>query len=280
MGDVYYVDGQFVDADAACIPVSDLAVLRGYGIFDFLRTYNGQPFHLDAHIERLFQSADAIGLDMPWTRDEIKQLVWDTLARNDHPEYTIRIVVTGGDSPDFIMPNGAPRLAVLVTKARPPADHYYTQGAKIVTVRDSRYLPRAKSLNYIPAIRALKIAREAGAVEAIYVNPDSKALEGTTTNLFAFLGDTLVTPEESILPGITRGVVLELVRDVYPLAIRDLHLEELYRADEVFITASNKQIMPIVQVDDVSIGAGVPGPRTRQIMSMFGDYTGVALPVA
>lgn len=278
MGDIYYVDGRFVPAEEACIPVSDLAVLRGYGIFDFLRTYNGQPFHLDAHIDRLFQSANEIGLAMPWTHEQIKAIVYETLACNDHPEYNVRIVVTGGDSPDFLMPQGESRLAVMVTKAVPPADHYYTHGAKIITVRDTRYLPRAKSLNYIPGIRALKYGRERGAVEAVYVNPDSRALEGTTTNLFAFLGDTLITPEESILPGITRQVVFELVEGVFPLDVRDLHLDELYGADEVFITASNKQIMPIVQVDDVVIGSGAPGERTRHIMALFGEYTGVALP--
>src|SRR5690606_33177406 len=121
------------------------------------------------------------------------------------------------------------------------------------TIRESRYLPLAKSINYISAIRALKEARAQDAVEAIYVNDNTHALEGTTTNLFAFIGDKVVTPDEEILPGITRGVVLDIVKDLFPLEIREIHLEELYNADEVFITASNKQVMPIVQVDDVTI---------------------------
>lgn len=280
MGDVFYIDGRYVDREDALIPITDLAVLRGYGVFDFLRTYNGQPFHLEAHVDRLFRSAEAIDLILPWTRAEVADIILETLARNDHAESNVRIVVTGGDAVDFLNPEDRPRLAVLVTPARPPADHYYTDGAKIITVRDMRYLPRSKSLNYIPAIRALKRARAVGAVEAIYVDPDSHALEGTTTNLFAFYEDTLVTPpEDGILPGITRGVVLELMAGIHQIEERPLNLDMLYSADEVFITASNKQIMPVVQVDDVVIGAGIPGEQTRRVMALFAEMTGAAIPL-
>jgi branched-chain amino acid aminotransferase len=274
MSDIFYIDGRFIERDEASIPVTDLAVLRGYGIFDFMRTYNGEPFHLADHVARLFRSAELIDLAMPWTQDEVIGIVRETLARSPHAESNIRIVVTGGDALDFITPDERPRLLVMVTAARPPAEHYYTDGAKLITVRDARYIPGAKSINYIPAIRALKKARAAGAVEAVYVNDTSHALEGTTTNVFAFFGETLVTPEAGILPGITRGVVLKLVDGVYPVQIRPLPLEDLYGADEVFISASNKQIMPIVQVDHVTIGGGAPGPHTRRVMDLFAEYTG------
>ena len=278
MSDIFYVDGAFVKAEDARIPVTDLAVLRGYGIFDFLRTYHGKPLHLEANIQRLFNSAAEIGLTMPWSPDEVLSIVMQTLERNDHAESQIRIVVTGGTSSNNITPGGVPRLLVLVTPVNSPSDHYYTDGAKIITVRESRYLPRAKSINYIPAIRALEVANANDAVEAIYVNPNSQALEGTTTNLFIFQKDELITPEESILPGITRTTILKLVRDTFTVKIRDIHLDELYEAEEIFITAANKQIMPIVQVDDQIIGTGKPGRLTRQVMSLFGEYTGVPLP--
>ncbi len=278
MAEIYYVDGKFVQSDAAMIPVTDLAVLRGYGVFDFMRTYNRQPFHLEQHIERLFSSADAIGLEMIWTRDEITDIVMQTVEYNPHlTELNVRIVVTGGESADFITPLERPRLAVLCTQAVPPAEHLYQDGAKIITVNETRYIPQSKSINYIPAIRALREARQQNAVEAIYVAPDSRALEGTTTNLFIFQGGTLITPQEDILPGITRGVVLQLAEGVYPIDIRDIHLEELYAADEAFLSASNKQVMPIVQVDDRMIADGKPGPRTRDLMLRFGELTGVAL---
>jgi len=278
MGDIFYIDGEFVDRAAASIPITDLGVLRGYGVFDFLRTYKGQPFHLEAHVDRLYKSAEVLGMDLPWPKDEVIQIIVETLMRSTHDECNVRIVVTGGESEDFITPLDKPRLAVLVTKANPPADHYYTDGAKIVTVNESRYLPLAKSLNYIPAIRAMKIARAAGGVEAIYVKNGTYALEGTTTNLFAFYGETLITPEANMLPGITRQVVIDLAKQHFTLEERPLTLDELYKADEVFITASNKQVMPVIHVDDVTIGDGVPGPHTRKIMQVFGEYTGVPLP--
>jgi branched-chain amino acid aminotransferase len=276
---IFYVDGQFIDSENATIPITDLAVLRGYGVFDFMRTYNGEPFHLDQHIARLFRSAEELGMAMPWTQQEVIDIVMQTVAKNTLDECNVRIVVTGGESLDFITPEEKPRLAVLVTPASPPAAHYYTDGAKIITVRESRYLPLAKSLNYIPAIRALKVARQVGAVEAIYVDDESHALEGTTTNLFAFFDGTLVTPDAGILPGITRQVVLDLVDGVYPVEIRPLTLDVLYQADEVFISASNKQVMPVVQVDDTVIGDGKPGAHTRRVMALFGEHTGVPLPM-
>lgn len=272
MSSIFYMDGEFVRAEQAQIPATDLAVLRGYGVFDFLRTYGGKPFHLDEHLERLRRSASLIDLELPWSHEEIRAIVSATLARNSYPESNVRIVVTGGASDDFITPKAQPRLLVLVTPAARSPEHYYTDGAKVITFETERYLPGAKTLNYIPAIRAMKRAREAGAIEAIYVSRAGHALEGTTTNLFAFYDNQLVTPGDSILWGITRGTVLELAKDYFPIDMRDLPLSELLRADEVFITSSNKQIMPIVQIDDTIIGGGKPGEHTQQLMQRFNQF--------
>lgn len=270
---IFYIDGEYIEDRTATLPVSDLAVVRGYGVFDFLRTYNGQPFHLEAHLQRLQRSAEIIDLELPWTLDEIKAIVLETLSRNDHAESNVRIVVTGGTSDDYITPNGTPRLMVMVTPARKLPESWYTDGAKIITEPTERYLPGSKSLNYIPAIRALKHARAADAIEAIYSDREGRVLEGTTTNLFAFFGDVLVTPNDGILPGITRSVVLEIAEGHYGIQLRDIQREELLRADEVFITASNKQIVPIVRVDDAVIADGRPGTHTRHLMELFAAYT-------
>lgn len=274
MHSIYYIDGDFVPADDARIPAADLAVMRGYAVFDYMRTYNGVPFHLEEHIARLFRSADYILLDMPWTQGELRDIVLETLARNNHPESNVRIIVTGGDTADWITPAGPPRLLVLVYPAMPPPDHYYTDGVKVITVYEARALPHAKTIHYIPAIRALKQAKAAGAVEAIYTDERGRALEGTTTNVFAFFNGTLVTPGDGILPGITRGAVIDLARTAFPLEIRDIQVDELRRAEEVFITASNKQVMPVIQVDDAVIGAGKPGEHTRHMMALFAALTG------
>jgi branched-chain amino acid aminotransferase len=284
MADIFYVDGAFVEAKDAALPVKDLAILRGYGVFDYLRTYRGEPFMLEAHVERLLKSAGEIGLEVPWDAEAIIDIVHQTLKRNfqagERPrESNIRMIITGGDSPDNLTPAGQPRLVVMVTEAVPPPDHQYIEGVKIITVHMARYLPQAKSLDYIPGIRALARARELDAVEAIYVDSASHALEGTTTNLFAFFGETLITPDSGILPGITRSVVLQLAQDLFKVQQSPIVVHDLYHADEIFITASNKQIIPVIQIDDAVVGLGRPGNRTRRIMELFGDYTGVPLPL-
>jgi branched-chain amino acid aminotransferase len=271
--DVYYVDGEFVAAEDARIPVNDLAVLRGFGVFDFLRTYSGKPFHLKEHVERLENSARRIGLTLPWTGAEIIGIVTETLRQNRHAESGIRIVVTGGASTDFLTPQGNPRLLVLVSPLPAAPDHWYTAGVKIITFHFDRLITDAKSINYLAATMALKEARRRQAVEAVYVDRENRVQEGTTSNLFLFRGGLLTTPGKGILSGITRRVTLEIAETLFPIDIRDLSIEELVAADEVFITGTSKGVVPVVKVDEHVIGNGSPGPNTRRLMEAFRRYT-------
>jgi branched-chain amino acid aminotransferase len=251
--DIYYIDGEFVPADEAVIPVNDLAVIRGYGVFDFLRTYGGKPFFLKEHIERLEQSARQIDLDFPWSHSKLAAVVMQTLNRNNYSEANIR-------------------LLVLVTPAQKLPEWWYENGVKIITTFAERFIPGAKSINYIPATIALKKARKQNAVEAVYIDRDGFVQEGTTSNLFAFIGDKLVTPGREILAGITRHVVLTLAEGMFDTEIRDIKKDELLKADEVFVTGTNKGLVPVVQVDDTIIGDGKPGARTRQVMETLAEY--------
>lgn len=277
---IYYIDGEYVDENDALLPVTDLAVLRGYGVFDFTRTYRGVPFKLAEHLARLRRSSDWIDLPLAMTDEEIGAIVTQTLKRNGYPEASVRIVVTGGESANGIIPADKPRLLVLVTPMRPLNPDSYRNGVKIITEQVERFLPEAKTLNYIPAIKALRRGAKTGAEEAVYINREGHVLEGTTSNLFAFIGDTLVTPEADILNGITRGVVIETARPYFTVEERPISYEELLKADEVFLSASNKQVLPVVGVDDAVIADGKPGPRTRRVMGLFGAYTGEPIPGA
>lgn len=270
---IFYVDGQFVPSDEATIPVNDLALLRGYGVFDFLKTYRGKPLFLREHIERLQKSAEQIGLDLPWSRRELTDIIMQTLRKNNLPESNIRMVVTGGDSPDFITPQGKPRLLVLVTPLAEQPKWWYTEGVKIITIDSERNIPAAKSIDYIPATIALKQARRHDAIEAVYVDRSGYVLEGTTSNLFIFTDKRLITPGRAILNGITRHVVLTLAEKTYETEIRDIKSNELYTADEVFITGSNKEIVPVVKVDETIVGNGKPGIHTKVLMDAFVAYT-------
>lgn len=270
---IFYIDGAFVRSDEAVIPAADLSVLRGFGAFDYFRTYGGRPFRLARNLERLRRSCDLIGLDCPWSDDELADIVEQTLSRQPTSgDHAIRMVVTGGVSSDNITPDGEPRLLVMVTPVKPLPESWYRDGAKVVTINMNRIIPRSKSTNYIPAIVAQRIAREQGGIEAIYRDDDDRVTEGTTSNLFIFKNDTLITAEDNLLPGITRGVILELAAGVFDVDIRPISLDELYNADEVFITAANKQVVPIVTVDDQQISAE-PGPNTRRIMALFAEET-------
>jgi branched-chain amino acid aminotransferase len=275
---IYYVDGSFVDSDQAVIPVDDLAVLRGFGVFDLVRTYNGKPFFLKEHIERMCHSAAEIGLHIPWSTGELLAVVTETLAKNSYRESNIRMVVTGGSSPDFMTPQNKPRLLVLVSPLPELPSNWYSEGVKIITRVTDRFKPGVKSINYIPATVALEEARQKGAIEALYLDRQDFVLEGTTSNIFIFKNNTLITPGRDILSGITRQVVLDVAAKQFEVQIRDISRQELLEADEVFITGTNKGIVPVIKVDESQIGTGTPGPLTRQLTDALAEQTTAADP--
>jgi len=272
--DTYYIDGQYVDEDKCVLSVKDIIVLRGFGVFDFLVTYNKRPFYLKEHVQRLETSAQKIGLKLKHSHDEICAIVEETIRRNNHPnESNIRIVYTGGISSDGVTPEGNGYLIVMVTPKHYLPDGWYSDGAKLVTAELERFIPGAKSTNYLTAVWALERAKAMDAIESIYVDQKNRLLEGATSNFFCFKENKLTTPKLDILPGITRGVLLDLVKDHFDLDIREIEKDELSSMEEVFISASNKEIVPIVQVDDTVIGDGRPGQRTQKVMQLFRDYT-------
>lgn len=270
---ISYVNGKYVTSDQAYLPLQDLGIVRGYGVFDFLRTYNGVPFKLREHVQRLQKSAELIGLSLPWSTEEIEAISQDTLGRNNLPEANIRIVVTGGSSADFITPIGQPSLAVIVTPVSSYPVEYYERGVKVGTVQMERFIPRAKTLNYISAIMALQQAKLTNGIEALYINQQGHVLEGTTTNFFVFRESQLITPKENILNGITRNVVLELAKNRFEIVEQPIFYSELSRYDEAFITSSTKEIMPVVQIDELDISKGKPGENTQLLMHLFHNYT-------
>lgn len=264
---IYYVDGNFVEGDKALIPVDDLAILRGLGVCDLMRTFSGVPYFLQEHITRLEISAEKIGLTLPWSNEAIEKIVLETLEQNSGMgDANIRIIITGGSSTDFMTPQGNPRLIVLVTQIPSLPPTWYTHGGKVITTLSERSIPGAKSISYIAATLALKKAREHNAMEALLMDRDGYIPEGTTSNLFAFINNTLVTADTGVLKGITRSVILSLAEGLFPIEFRTLHLDDLLTAGEVFISGTNKGIVPVVQIDDTLVGDGRPGKKTRVII--------------
>jgi branched-chain amino acid aminotransferase len=282
MGEIiYYVNGDFVPSTQAMLPLNDLGIVRGYGVFDLLRTYGKTPFRLRDHIHRLESSASQIGLGLPWSTEELEELVLQTYARNDIPDASIRIVATGGPSSNFMTPQGKPSLVVMVHPVTPYPASYYTEGSKAVSTLVERTMATVKSLNYIGAIMAMNDADKTGAVEAIYLDAHDRLTEGTRANLFVVRGERLLTPREGVLKGITRQVIMEIAADNFEVVEHPIHYHELSLIDEAFLTSTTKEILPVVQIDEHIIGTGKPGPQTQRLIALFNAYVqSVSNPVA
>jgi branched-chain amino acid aminotransferase len=269
---IYYVNGSFVPADQATLPVNDLSIVRGYGVFDYTRSYHGKPFKLHEHLLRLERSAQAIDLALPWSIQELTDIVQATFDRNGFLDAGIRIVVTGGPSADFMTPPNQPSLLVMITPIKNSMAPQQATGAKVTTVAMERVLPTVKSINYLGAVMAVEAAKRQGAVEALYRTEDGRLTEGTRANLFAFRGNQLITPKEEVLAGITRAVVMEIAEDDFEVVEGELFYTALAEYDELFITSSTKEILPVIQVDDQVIGDGKPGAKTRKLLDLFHTY--------
>lgn len=271
---IYYINGEYVDAVDARLPATDLAILRGYGVFDFLRTYRSLPFQLGAHLRRLRRSADLINLNCPWDIEELGDIALKTLRRNSFPESNLRIVVTGGESDNGFLPRGDSRLLMMATPWEAPPDWWYVEGAHAVTTELHRHQPEAKTINYIPGVSAQLEANKGNskAIEVIYI-ADGLVSEGTRSNTFIFKDGAWITPADGLLLGVTRAEVIKLLRADNLLQLRDISLDEYYNADEIILTSTTKEVVPVVKVDDVTIGGGAPGAMTKRLMRQWRKMT-------
>jgi branched-chain amino acid aminotransferase len=270
MSTLYYVGGNYVDKENAFIHVNDIGLLRGYAVFDYLKTYFGEPFRITDHLVRLQNSAKQIGLKLPQSIEEIKKICFEILRKNDFPESNIRIVVTGGIGAD----SKTKGKSVLIVTCEPrvvmdPA--YYTDGIKLKTVEDSRQISLSKTCNYIRAINYLDEYRKEGFSEVLYVL-ENEVLECTSSNIFMFKGNKLITPEAGILMGITRKVILELTGGLFDIEERHIKLNELLNADEVLISSTEREVMPVIMIDERLIKAGSVGENTKKLRKKFEEY--------
>jgi len=272
---IFYLNGRFVPEDKALISVYDLGLLRGYAVFDFLRTYNFKPFYLKEHLKRLLNSAKIIGLKHNYTIDNLEKIVIKTLSKNKHlKEAGIRIILTGGYSKDFITPS-KPNLIVMITPIKSLPKTLYRYGASLITKIYERIDPRAKTIIYTDAVRFLEEAKGKGAIEVLLISKDNEVLECTTSNFFIAKENAVITPTtDKILERITRKVVIDLCKkNNIKIIERKIYYEELKEATEAFITASNKEILPIVKIDKIKIGDGKVGQLTKFLIKKFQELT-------
>ncbi len=282
MGLLVYLDGKFVPEEEAKISIFDHGFLYGDGVFEGIRAYNGRVFRLREHMNRLYDSAKAIDLQIPITKEEFEKIILETLRINKLRDAYIRPIVTRGVGDLGLDPRKCKKPTIIVI-ARPWGKLYgdlYERGLKAVTVAVRRnpydaLPPNIKSLNYLNNILAKIEANAKGGDEAIFLDKLGFISEGSGDNIFIVKNGTILTPPTiNSLLGITREVVIEIIKKLgIPFAERNLSLYDLYTADEVFVTGTAAEIAPIVEVDGRKIGDGKPGKITKRLMEEFEKVT-------
>jgi branched-chain amino acid aminotransferase len=274
-----WLDGELVEESAAKISVFDHGLLYGDGVFEGIRFYKRRIFRLEEHIRRLFDSARAIVLEIPWTPEEVCRHVVETVAANGLDDGYIRLVVTRGTGTMGLSPYLCKRASMFIiasTISLYPAEHY-ENGLSVITSATRRpapaaLMPQVKSLNYLNNIMAKVEAIQAGALEAVMLNEQGYVAECTGDNVFILRDGVLHTPQVSdgALDGITRRVILELADQLgIPKVERSLTRYDLFVADEFFLTGTAAEVIPVVALDRRVIGDGKPGPLTGRFIEAF-----------
>ena len=278
-----YISGKFVPQEDAKISVFDHGLLYGDGVFEGLRSYRGKIFRLEEHIERLYESAKAIWLQIPMTQEEMCAAANESVELNKIEDGYIRLVVTRGAGTLGLDPNRCsnPQVIIIADAISLYPKELYEKGLEIVTVSVQRnhpaaLSPRIKSLNYLNNILAKIEGLQAGCIEALMLNHKGEVAECTGDNIFLVRHGVLQTPplEAGILEGVTRDAVIEIASEA-GIEVREMPLtkHDVYIADECFLTGTAAEIIPVVKVDNRTIGTGKPGPMMRDLEQRFKKLT-------
>ena len=274
-----YINGEFHDKENAKISVYDHGLLYGDGVFEGMRSYSGKVFRLEQHLDRLYESALAICLRIPISKEQMALDVNKTLQVNSLTNAYIRLVVTRGSGSLGLDPNRTsnPQVIIIADSISLYPEEHYQNGLKIITASTIRshpaaLSPRVKSLNYLNNIMAKIEGLQAGCVEALMLNHKGEVAECTGDNIFIVKNGTILTPpkDAGILEGITRNAILDLAKELGIVARETtLTRHDLFVADECFLTGSAAEVIPVVSIDSRPIGPGKVGAVTTKLMAAF-----------
>jgi branched-chain amino acid aminotransferase len=274
-----YIDGEYYSKGDAKISVYDHGLLYGDGVFEGIRCYNGNVFKLKEHIDRLYDSAKAIVLQVPVSKKEMTDIVLDCLRKNKLKDAYLRLIITRGVGDLGLDPRKCPKASIICIGQHfdPLYGNLYEVGMKIVTVGARRTSCdaldiKAKTLNYLNNIMGKIQANLAGCDEALMLNSIGHVAEGTGDNVFIIKHGKLMTPPTGagVLIGITRGAIIDIARDLkIPVEEKNLTLFDVYTSDEVFMTGTAAEVIPIIDVDSRVIADGKPGEITKKLMKEF-----------
>lgn len=267
---ICYLNGLVLPEKEASISISDLGFLRGYGVFDFLRTYGGKPFLLNEHINRLKKSAQLTNIDYPISHEKTAKIILQIVRNNNVTESTIRCMLTGGVSENGLWLTGKPTLLIVTKELKPVPTEIY-QGVKLITDDYCRHIPEAKTIDYSNLVRQQEKIKKEKAFSLLYIN-SGLVLEAAISNFFIIKNGIVITPKKNILKGTTRNLVIDLISSDYKIEERELGVEELKYAEEAFITGTTQGIVPVINIDDIAIGGGKVGINTINIMNIFSKF--------
>lgn len=276
-----WVDGELVPLERASVNVLDQGFRTGEGVFETMRAYGQHTFRLEHHLDRATTGAVRLGFEVP-PRPELATAVRATVEANAEaaPDLAVRMTVTPGPldphAPWPMSPLGQPTV-VVTAHALWPSPAMYEHGVRAITVPWRRELADVKSVSHLSATMARRQARALGADEALLCDGEDHVAEGASSNVFAVTGGRLLTPPlgPGLLAGVTRATVLELATELGVEADEaPLPLNVLYAADEVFLTASTRELVPVVRIDETAVADGRPGPLTRRLHAAYRDCVG------
>jgi len=277
----YNINGELTLKENATLHVSDLAIQRGYGIFDFFYVQKGQPTFLDDYLDRFEKSARLMEMQIPISRTALKNRIFELIEINGLPDSAIKLILTGGYAADGYVPPEQQNLLIMSFPQKVYGPKTYGEGIKLMTHQYIREMAEVKSLNYVTGIRLLKALRASKADELLY--HDGKHIsESARSNFFIITqDDTIITPNHDILWGITRKHILENARQHYRVEERPVLLTEIFTAKEAFLSSTTKGALPVVQIDDHVVGNGKPGKITEHLYQLYwqnvDEYVNAAL---
>jgi len=268
---IHFLNGKFVAEDELLISPRDLGFVRGYAVADFLITHDHRPFKLEEHVDRLYKSAELINLRLPWDKSQIITWIKQVLEKNDNDsEKTVKIILSGGVSKSIHQAE-IPTIVIMVSQYTPPPEGYYERGVKAIAVNYKRPYPESKHTNYVESIKQLADKNNNEIDEVIYFD-NSQVFEGAGCNLFAVINNKLVTTKSNIVEGITRNVLLEILRLSIPIEVRDFTYSELLIATEIFLTGSGKGVRGVVEINGRAVGDGRVGKITKEVTKQYNGF--------
>ncbi len=264
-----YLNGSIISAASAALSPLDIGLLRGLAVFDLLRTVHGRPFLLREHLDRLHASARELGLKVPVSDEDIATAIDELLKLNGHVEATVRLVLTGGVSPDGMeFDPETPTFMIVTHELHEPPPEIYLKGARLMLVEHQRELPAAKTTNYLTMLKHKPAAKSSGALDLLY-HDGTRVLEAATASVYFVRDGEVLAPDSDVLRGTVGELILGLAGPHHPVRHTTVTLEDAFSADEVFLTSTTRGVVPIVMLDESPVGTGDVGPITSELITRF-----------